>query len=646
MPRSIDRRDFLNGMALTIGASLVPRFAQGGAPERSSLELAGPYPPALAGLRGSYDEAYTFGHALRAADFWEKAGEPIDTGETYDLVVVGGGISGLAAAHYFRREAGPGARILVLDNHDDFGGHAKRNEYRVGDRTILGYGGTFSIDSPAPYSPVAKRLIADLGIDVSRWETVVDSNVYASRGLKSGVFFDRETFGVDRVLPFSRRDAGGEGETVAQRDAAAAAWKVFLAEAPLAEAARHDVKRLYSDKTDHLPGLTSDQKKAKLARMSYASFLTGPAKAHPDVVKFFQSRPHSLYGVGIDAVPAQDAWGLGFPGFGGMKLDPSFGPGMNHDSKLYPDGGSAYFFHFPDGNASIARLLVRSLIPAAIPGRTADDIVLARCDYARLDDASSPARIRLDSTVLRVRHTGDPAASARDVEIVYGRGGKLHKVLAKRCVLACWSTMIPYICDGLPEQQKKDLAFAVKVPILYTNVLISNWRSFVKAGLSAIHCPGAYWSAVNLDLPVSLGDYTCSRSPDEPIVLHLVRTPCSPGLPVRDQHRSGSTELLTTTFDTFERTIHDQLGRILGSAGFDGARDILAITVNRWAHGYAYQYNSLFDDFWLEGKETPCERARKPFGRIAIANSDTTAYSYTDAAIDSAYRAVGEVLRS
>lgn len=640
MPRSIDRRDFLNGMALAIGSSLLPRTAWGSSADASSHY----YPPTLTGLRGSYDAAYTFGHALREPDFWEKAGAPVDTGETYDLVVVGGGISGLSAAHYFRREAGSSARVLVLDNHDDFGGHAKRNEYHVGGRMILGYGGTFSIDSPAPYSTVAKGLITQLGIDVSRWEKVVDFNLYASRGLKSGVFFDKETFGADKVLPFSNRVAVGEGETTAQRDAAAAAWTTFLAEAPLPMAARRDIQRLYSDTTDHLPGLTSDQKKARLARMSYASFLTGPAKAHPDVVKFFQSRPHSLYGFGIDAVPAQDAWGLGFPGFGGMGLDPSFGPGMNHDAKLYPDGGGAYFFHFPDGNASVARLLVRSLIPGAIPGSTADDIVLARCDYSRLDDASSPARIRLDSTALRVVHAGEPG-SAKEVEIVYGRGSKLYKVRARRCILACWSAMIPYLCDSLPESQKADLAFAIKVPIIYTNVLISNWQPFVKAGLSAVHCPGAYWSAVNLDLPVSLGGYRCSQSPDEPIVLHLVRTPCSPGLPARDQHRAGRAELLTTPFETFEKSIRDQLARIVGPSGFDADKDIRAITVNRWAHGYAYQYNSLFDDFWLEGKETPCERARKPFGRIAIANADTRAYSYTDAAIDSAYRAVGEVLK-
>ena len=640
MPNEIDRRDFLNGVALTIGASLLPRAAHAAA----AAADAPYYPPALTGLRGSYDAAYAFGHALREPGYWKSAPAPRDTGETYDLVVVGGGISGLSAAHYFRRAAGPAAKILVLDNHDDFGGHAKRNEYQVGDRTILGYGGTFSIDSPAPYSAVAKGLVNDLGIDVSRWQKVVDESIYSGRGLKQGVFFDKETFGADKLLAFSSRAMVGEGETTAQREAAAASWAQFMAEAPMAEQARRDLQRLYTERVDYLPGLSSAEKKAKLARVSYAKYLTETTKAHGDVVKFFQQRPHSLYGFGIDGVSAQDAWGLGFPGFAGMGLDASYGPGMNHDAKQYDDGGRAYFFHFPDGNASIARLLVRGLIPAAIPGKTADDIVTARCDYARLDEPSSAARIRLNSTAVRVVHSGDPATAA-DVAVTYGRDGKLETVRAKRVVLACWSTMIPYICDTLPARQKEDLAFAVKVPIIYTNVLISNWRSFVKAGVSGVHCPGAYWSSANLDLPVSIGGYQCSRDPEEPIVIHMVRTPCSPGLIGRDQHRAGRTELLATPWEKFEHSIRDQLGRILGPTGFDPDSDIKAITVNRWAHGYAYQYNSLFDEFWLRGEETPCERARKPFGRIAIANADSAAYSYTDAAIDSANRAVAEVMK-
>ena len=638
MGRRINRRDFLNGVALAVGGTLVPTswlLALEEAPEKAP----GYYPPALTGLRGSYEGSYAAAHELRDGRFWERAGAVEGTGEEYDLVVVGGGISGLAAAHFFRQRAGLAARVLILDNHDDFGGHAKRNEFQDRGRLVIGYGGTFSIDSPAPYSTIAKGLVAALGIDVGRWERVVDRSLYPSFGLRRGVFFDRETFGADRLLPLPGQGSDGEGA-----DAAAGPdpWAAFMADAPMADVAKRDLRRLYRDRVDYMPGLSSAEKKDRLARMSYASFLTEVAGADRGVLPFLQARPHSLYGVGIDAVPAQDAWGLGYPGLQGLGLDPAPGRGMNLDSIPNAEAES-YFFHFPDGNASIARLLVRGLVPDAVPGRTTDDLVTARVDYSRLDEPSAPVRVRLNSTVVRVRHRG-PAAVAPDVEVTYARGGKLRTVRARKCILACWGTVVPYICPELPEAQKKALAYGVKVPIVYTNVLIGNWTSFRKLGVSDVYAPGGYHTRVNLDLPVSIGSYGCARTPDEPILLHMVRTPCRPGLPARDQHRAGRMELQTTTFATFEREIRDQLGRILGPGGFDPARDIRAITVNRWPHGYAYQYNSLFDPFWLDGGELPCVAGRKPYGRIAIANADAAAYSYTDAAIDQAHRAVAEVL--
>jgi spermidine dehydrogenase len=203
--------------------------------------------------------------------------------------------------------------------------------------------------------------------------------------------------------------------------------------------------------------------------------------------------------------------------------------------------------------------------------------------------------------------------------------------------------VIPYIAQELPDAQKEALASAQKVPLLYTNVVVRNWTAFQKLAARAIYCPGMYHTSVNLDLPVSIGGYECTKTPDEPIVVHMMKAACKPGLPARDQHRVGRIQLYSTPFETYERNIRDQLSRILGPGGFDPARDILEITVNRWPHGYAYEYNSLFDQFWLEGGETPCQVARKPFGRLAIANADADAYAYTDCAIDQAYRAVQEL---
>jgi len=647
MHRRITRRDFINGVAVTAGAALMPwHLAAAGdpaandpaAPEKSP----GYYPPALTGMRGSHPGSFDAAHSLRDGTFWDSAGKPEDTGETYDLIVVGGGISGLAAAHFYRKVAGEKARILILDNHDDFGGHAKRNEFPVNDTFRLGFGGTFSIESPAPYSAVAKGVIEELGIDVPSFSKYFDKNLYRSQGLRPRIFFDKETFGTDKLVVNPSPRGGNESEDAATESPDL--LKKFLADAPLADQAKRDLQRLYQEPKDYFPGLTSDQKKAKLARMSYASFLRDVAGVHEDIIKMYQAMPHPLFGVGIDAVSAQDAWGFDMPGLDGMKLDPAPGKGMNRDA-IPNEEAEKYFFHFPDGNATIARLLVRKLIPGAIPGKAMPDVILAKANYARLDDSSSTVRIRLNSTAVRVKHLG-AAASAKEVEVSYARAGKVYTAKAKNSILACWHVVIPYICEELPDKQKEALASAQKVPLLYTNVAIRNWTSFQKLSANSVYAPGMYHTSVNLDLPVSIGGYQCASKPEEPIVLHMMKTPCHPGRPAREQHSMGRMELFSTTFETMERKIRDQLARTLGPGGFDPARDIAAITVNRWPHGYAYEYNSLFDSFWLEGGVTPCEVARKPHGRIAIANADAGAYAYTDEAINQAYRAVGEIAKS
>jgi len=639
MHRSITRRDFINGVALTAGAAMMPWHLLA---ETADAEKGNSYyPPALTGLRGSHPGSFETAHSMRDGTFWDSAGKPEDTGETYDLIIVGGGISGLSAAHFYSK-ANPKARILILDNHDDFGGHAKRNEFRVGNSFRLGFGGTFSIESPAPYSAVAKGVIEELGINVPSYSKYFDKDVYRARGLRPNIFFDKETFGADKmVVNFSPR---GGGESEDKGKSSAKLLKLFWQEAPISDQAKRDLKSLLEEPKDYFPGLSSDEKKAKLARISYANYLKDVARVHEDIVKLYQALPHGLFGVGIDAVSAQDAWGLELPGFKGLKLDPAPGKGMNRDA-IPDEEADKYFFHFPDGNATIARLLVRRLIPDAVPGSSLGDVILAKADYSKLDDPASLVRIRLNSTAVRVKHLGE-AASATEVEVAYARAGKTLTAKAKNAVLACWHVVIPYICEELPDKQKQALSSAQKVPLLYTNVAIRNWTAFEKVAASSIYAPGMYHTYVNLDLPVRIGGYECARKPEEPIVVHMMKAACQPGLPARKQHSAGRIELYTTDFETIERSVRDQLSRMLGAGGFDSARDIAAITVNRWPHGYSYEYNSLFDSFWLEGGETPCEVARKPFGRIAIANSDAGAYAYTDEAINQAYRAVNEITKS
>ena len=631
-PRKITRRDFLDGMALSAAA-----LAAGRAPARGAPAMPAPYPPALTGMRGSHDGAFETAHALRDGELWNRAGRPTETGETYDLIVVGAGISGLTAAMLYREALGPKARVLLLDNHDDFGGHARRNEFTHEGRTLLSFGGSYAVDSPGPWSAVARGVLDRLGVPVARGDSVIDRGLYARLGLGRGVFFDRETFGADKLLPDPLGDFGGEAD---DERSPGDPWPRFLSDAPLSAAARAGLDVLCRRPADYMPGLTSAQKKERLRQMTYLDFLRNFAKLDEHALKFLQARTHSLSGVGIDAVPAQDAWGIGLPGFDGLALDAAPGRGMDRDALPHP--AERYFFHFPDGNASVARLLVRQLIPAAVPG-TAADVVTARTRYDQLDRPGSPVRLRLSSTVVRAMHEGPPD-SAREVAVTYAQGKDLRTVRAPHCVLACWNMVIPHLCPEMPDAQREALSYGAKVPLIYSAVLVRDWKPWHKLGVSAIHAPGGYHTTIDLGRPVSYGDYRSPTRPEEPMVLHLVRTPNMPGLPPRQQHKAGRLELLQTTFATFEHKIRDQLDRMLRPGGFDAARDILAITVNRWSHGYAHQYTSLWDPFWLDRKELPCERARQRFGRISIANADAAAYSYADAAIDMAHRAIQEVL--
>ena len=630
MHSNITRRDFLSGASIGIsGAVLFPSLTQGAPADNY-------YPPALTGLRGSHEGSFEAAHRMRDGENWNAA----DIGEIYDLVVVGGGLSGLAAAYFFRQNVGPDAKILILDNHDDFGGHAKRNEFTHNGRKILVNGGTLNLEEPSKYSTMAIGLLEDLGIDLDRYQTLTEParSFHSNQGLVSATFFDRETFGEDRLVA----------------KPAYVSWADFLAKTPLSEEVQRDIARLYdaSSVQDYMPGLNDEEKKTLLASISYTDFLLNYARVNPGVIPFFQSRPHFRFYVGPEQVPALFCWEMDYPGFQGLNLRPSppVGPlshiaGAQHGREYE---GREQSIYFPDGNATIARLLVRRLIPEALPGSSLEDAVTARLDYSLLDRSTSNSRLRLNSTVIDVQHNGDPANSS-EVEISYLRNGRAEKIRAGNCILACWHTVIPHLCKELPSKQKQALAYGIKAPRVYTNVLLSNSRAFAKLGVRSINAPGSYHTSTSLQMPLSIGSYQGSRSADDPIVVRMHRAPCSPGLPRRSQHLAGRNELLNTSFETFEFNIRDQLARMLTDGDFDPARDIAAITVNRWPHGNAYAYGTLSEPFhWAmhASDDRPCVIARKSWGRISIANSDAAASPFTDAAIDEAYRAVSEVLFS
>ncbi len=629
MDQPITRRDFLNGIAVGAAAAASGPLL-GAVPSAAELPPAaqdafGYYPPLLTGLRGNHPGSFEDAHALRDGKPTPAAA---DTGEEYDLIVVGAGLSGLAAAHFYRAQTNAQSRILILDNHDDFGGHAKRNEFNLGGHLNLLNGGTLEIDSPRPYGPIAAGLLTALGIDVVKLaKTTQNLEFYESLGLQSGVFFDQETFGADKLIV-------GLGRVP---------FKQFLEQAPLSAPAREAIVQIQEGQIDYLPGLSSDDKKQRLSRMSYEAFLRDLVHADPSVLNFYHARTMGEWGVGTDAVSALDCWGFGMPGFQGMNLAKGSIQRMGFTPAGYADTGGSFRLHFPDGNATIARLLVRDLIPNAVPGDSVDDVVTARVNYAQLDRSTSRVRLRLNSIAVRARHLGDPK-SAGQVEVTYLRGGRTFTARARGTVLACYNMMIPYLCPELPAGQKDALHKLVKTPLVYTSVALRNRRAFDALKVHRIYAPGGYHTYFHLNPHVDIGRYESPKSAHDPILVHMVRTPCKPGLPEHDQNRLGRAELLSTPFETFERSIREQLARTLGMGGFDPARDITAITVNRWPHGYAPEYNPLFDPDVSEA-ERPHVIGRAQFGRIAIANSDSGGGAYTDSAIDQGHRAVMELLR-
>jgi spermidine dehydrogenase len=610
----ITRRDFLNGTQVALGASLLSPWTElfGAAGSSDALPSAY-YPPAKTGMRGSHDGAWEVMHARVAGQSW--AGTSPE--ERYDLVVVGGGISGLAAAYFFRQE-NPGARILVLDNHDDLGGHAKRNEFQVAGDTRIAYGGTESIDTPSSYASVSQRLLREVGIDTERFYDYYDQALYDELELGYAVAFDSETYGQRKLVK-------GYGSV---------SWQEFAAQSPMTDKARADLVRAFTAPVDYLPGLSRSEKIELLKRISYRDYLRDYVKVDDQVLALYQRWGMSYWCVGMDEVPAID---ILYYGDGGDL------PGLAHTLKREGGRGSEpYIFHFPDGNASVARLLVRQLIPAALPGKTMEDSVTARLRYGELDRDGSDVRIRLNSTVVNAAHTADDRA----VDVTFVRDGKVHTVRGDHCIMACYNSAIPYLCPELPQTQRDGLAYGVKIPLVYTKVAVPHWRWFADEGMRFVFYTNDFYKQVELDYPVSLGGYRFGSSPDEPMVLHMCHVPMFDDIQGPEQWREGRREMLSRPFADFEYHVRDQLDQAIGHAGFDAERDIEGITVNRWAHGYSYAPDLLWEPDYPTEADKPWVRGRQPFGRISIATSDAGAAANTDSAIKEAYRAVQESVGS
>lgn len=615
----ITRRDFLNGVALSLaaGTSLSPMEILA----RSNGAGSTTYPPGLMGMRGSHDGAFEVAHAL-AREGHKFATPKEQTESTYDLIVVGGGISGLSAAKFFRDRSDGPSKILVLDNHDDFGGHARRNEFDVDGKTLLCYGGSQTIDGPAKYSKVAGQLLQDLSIDTQRFYDYFDQEFFSSRGMKNAIYFDKPTYGSDRLLtsPLS----GFLGNDLSEEDVRSAVEGM-----PISRNDQAEFLRLLAGGVDYLKGMSRKEKTALLSNISYLDFLTEHVGVPESVTAILQDTFLVMNSVGWEADSALNAANYWFPG--------------THELGVQEDKGEGepYIFHFPDGNASVARSLVRDLIPEAIPGKTMEDLVTARADYSLLDTAESDIRIRLSTTVVNTVNTPD----GRFVDVTYVQDGEVYRARARHVVLACYNNIIPHICPEVPAKQAEAIAYASKIPFVVGSFAIRNWQAFVDAKANWIYSPGdVYFKQMLLDFPVSMGNYHYSKSPNEPIAISGWYSPTTRGLPAKDQYRVGRAKLMEMSYGDFEQDIYAHLDGMLGPYGFDAEREIAGITLNRWPHGYAYEYEGVGVSADYDRYNGPHIAGRAQLGRISIANSDSEAYAYVDGAIDAADRAVNEQL--
>jgi spermidine dehydrogenase len=621
---NITRRDFMNGiaMSLTAGTALSP-FELLAMNHQSSTDAL--YPPELIGMRGSHPGSFEVAHALaRNGARWT---EPTDqTDRDYDLVIVGGGISGLSAAYLYKQRHGKDSRILILDNHDDFGGHAKRNEFTVDGKQLICYGGSQSISDPSSWSPVGKKLLKDVGVHTERFYDYFDRNYFKDRKLGRGLYFSRDQYGKDYVSDNILRTEIKDNEQEI----------IDLINAyPIAEASKTALIKLLSQTENYLLGMGPQEDKINLLRQtSYSDFLRNYVNVPEEVVQLYRDMARGLWGIGWDALSALDAYKSQMPGTLGLNLKIA--------EQSY-ERDEPYIFHFPDGNAGFARSIVRELIPSAISGTTMEDLVKARVDYAGLDLDLLKVRIRLNSTAVKVEHT----PSEKAVDVTYIKDGSPYRVRGAHVIMACYNNIIPDICPEVPDAQKEAIAYATKMPLVYISVAVRNWNAFSNLGYRSFYIPQpSLMHSFGLDFPVSMGGYNFTQNPGEPTVIHGTHVPLDPdkGLNAREQCIAGRTRLYEMSFDDFEKKIISQMSGALHNGGFDAERDIAAITVNRWPHGYAYEYIDYSDPVEFNPNNGPHIAGRAQIGRISIANSDASAYAYLTGAIDAADRAVNEQL--
>lgn len=608
----ITRRDFVNGTLVAAGTSIL----SSGSLSHAATKAIGTanYPPALTGLRGSHPGSNTHAHSM-ALDGNSEWGSTYKLNEKYDLIVVGAGISGLAAAFLYQQQHGSDKKILILDNHDDFGGHAKRNEHTIDGKTLISYGGSQSIVEPKHGSKVVHKLLKDIGVDIKRFHTAYDLGFYSRNNLWAVTYFNQAVFGEDKVVkhPYCNYPNYIEGLPAGNLSHEEAARQ-----APLSKKGKEQLLRVLNGGL-HTIDVPKEKLNEYISTHSYFDYLKNTLGVDdPGVLQMARNSGLDWALTGTDLMTIATAKKCGALGFA---------------PKAVYDEDNPYIYHFPDGNAGVARAVVKKMIPDIAQGNDAEELVLAKFNYAELDKSSNAVRIRLNSTVVDTHHAGDPKDSS-DVVVTYIKGDKSYQVTGRGVVMACYNMIIPYIVSDLPEDQAAALRLQSKSPLIYSSVGLKNWRAMKEMGIGLAMSPGNMHQAVFMDFPVNMGGYEYTKTPDDPCVLQMISCPYGEtmGAPAQDQFYEARYRMLDSEFTDYEKEIREHLSGMLPNESFEFDRDVESITVNRWAHGYT-----------VGGPGDSVRRGRRPFGRITIANCDSAPGADLKTAINMAARAVKEL---
>jgi spermidine dehydrogenase len=625
MDSSITRRDFLGSTLLGAGAALLdgltPAQILGASAEDdwTGYSGIGDYRRA----NGNTLEVLEAGHRLRDGAYNSLLADPIDTGETYDCVVVGGGISGLAAALFFQRLAGPGKSCLILENHPIFGGEAKQNEFEVDGKRLIAHQGSAIYLVPYPHSFMA-RFYDSIGLHTpklsyQKWagpgpEMTIGRTPYDSAGLSRGQY--AFWFGAK----FGQKPGMWITDPVGKK----------LQGAPISENAHKELLRWFSGRASEEskfepPKYEGDEISRQLDSITLEQHIMQRSGLSQETIRTFLSPVEGGgSGLGPDALSA-------YCDYAADLLHP------------LDDGSGEAVQMFPGGNTTIARLMAKALIPGCIDGpATVEGVSRNPVKLAALDAPGAAARMRLSAMALSVHHDGDPS-KADSLSVAYAKDGKVFRVRASSAVVAGGSWTAKHIITDLPAAQRQAYAQFYRSPCMMANVAVRNWRFLQKMGITGCRWFEGVGNYMDVRRLATVGIDDATISPDSPIVLTVKVLYAYPGLPTEEQGRRGRAEMLGISFREYERRIREQFDAMFAHAGFDARRDIAAIILNRWGHAYLNPQPGFF--FGSSGKPAPREVLRNaPFGRIAFANTDLAGAMDHRYSILEAHRAVGQIV--